>query len=137
VKLFEEIKIMFQDLPSRIERSDITRSKRRRRFPPGMVEELMFGTKNPILGVRVGLSLLRDVLPWVYEEGCALLNKLQTAKTPTAKRKLVQEFEELLMVSSHNPYIEKYMVQSEDDYLLFRELPRMIMHSLNRVAGEA
>ena len=33
VRLFEEIKIMFQDLPSRIERSDVSKSVvRRRRF---------------------------------------------------------------------------------------------------------
>lgn len=138
VKLFEEIKIMFQDLPSRIERNDVSRSgRRRRRFHPGMVEELMFGSKNPLLGARVGLSLLRDMLPWVYDEGCLLLNKLQGAKTITAKKKLLVEFEELLMISSHNPYIEKYMIESEEDYRLFRELPRMIMHALTRVAGDA
>ena len=137
-KLFEEIKIMFQDLPSRIERSDIARAPRRRRkFHPGMVEDLMFGNKNPIIGVRVGLSLLRETLPWIYDEGCALLSKLQAARTPASRRKLLSEFEELLMVSTHNPYIEKYMIENEEDYRFLRELPRMIMHALARVAGEA
>jgi len=137
-KLFEEIKIMFQDLPSRIERNESLRSgRRRRRLHPGMVEEIMFGSKNPFLGIRVGLSLLRDTLPWVYDEGCALLAKLQTAKTPTARKKLLMEFEELLMVSTRHPYIEKYMVESEEDYRLFRELPRMIMHAVTRIVGEA
>ena len=115
-KLFEEIKIMFQDLPSRIERNDARPPRRRRRFPPGMIEELMFGAKNPIIGVRVGLSLLREALPWIYDEGCALLNKLQVTKTPTARKKLLNEFEELLMVSTHNPYIEKFVIESEEDY---------------------
>lgn len=136
VKLFEEIKIMFQDLPSRIERSDVSRMRKRRRLHPGMIEELMFSTKNSFLGIRVGLSLLREVLPWVYDEGCALLGKLRAAKTPASRKKLLHEFEELLMMSSNNPYIEKYMIQSEEDYLLFRELPRMIMHGLSRIAGE-
>lgn len=137
-KLFEEIKIMFQDLPSRIEKSDIARTpRRRRRLPPGMIEELMFGTKNPVMGVRVGLSLLRETLPWIYDEGCALLGKLPAAKTVTAKRKLLSEFEELLMISTHNPLIEKYMIESEEDYRILRELPRMIMHALARAAGEA
>lgn len=137
-KLFEEIKIMFQDLPSRIEKTENSRtSRRRRRFHPGMVEEMMFGSKNPFLGVRVGLSLLRDVLPWVYDEGCALLAKLQVAKTPAARKKLLGEFEELLMVSARYPYIEKYLIESEEDYRLYRELPRMIMHAVARAAGEA
>lgn len=136
-KLFEEIKIMFQDLPSRIERTDASRAvRRRRRFHPGMVEELMFGAKNPTLGVRVGLSLLRDMMPWVYDEGCSLLNKLQVAKTQTSRKKLLIEFEEMLMVSTHNPYIEKFLIESEEDFRLFRELPRMIMHALSRVGGE-
>jgi len=137
-KLFEEIKIMFQDLPSRIERSDIGRAtRRRRRFHPGMVEELMFGSKNPIMGIRIGLSLLRETLPWIYDEGCALLSKLQAAKTPTTRKKILSEFEELLMVSTHNPYIEKYIIESEEDYRLLRDVPRMIMHGLARVADEA
>lgn len=137
-KLFEEIKIMFQDLPSRIEKNESSRSiRRRRRFHPGMVEELMFGSKNPYLGVRVGLSILRDTLPWVYDEGSALLTKLQAAKTPAVRKKVLSEFEEILMVSARNPYIEKYLIESEEDYRLFRELPRMIMHALARVANEA
>lgn len=136
-KLFEEIKIMFQDLPSRIEKNEGSRSlKRRRRFHPGMVEELMFGSKNPYLGVRVGLSMLRDTLPWVYDEGCILLTRLQAAKTPPARQKLLAEFEELLMVSSHNRYVEKYLIENEEDYRLFREVPSMIMHALHRALGE-
>ncbi len=137
-KLFEEIKIMFQDLPSRIERTEVTRAvRRRRRFHPGMVEEIMFGAKNPTLGVRIGLSLLREVLPWVYDEGGVLLSKLQLAKTPTAKKKILGEFDELLMISTRSSYIEKYLVEGEEDYRLLRELPRMIMHALSMVAGEA
>lgn len=137
-KLFEEIKIMFQDLPSRIEKTEGTRAlRRRRRLHPGMVEEIMFGSKNPVLGVRVGLSLLREVLPWVYDEGCLLLSKLQTAKTQASKKKILIQFEELLMISTRSSYIEKYLIDSEEDYRLLRELPRMIMHALSMVAGEA
>lgn len=137
-KLFEEIKVMFQDLPSRIERNESRLGRRRRRlFHPGMIEELMFGSKNPFLGVRIGLSLLRDTLPWVYDEGCVLLIKLQTAKSPTTRKKLLREFEELLMISTRNPYIEKYLIESEDDYRLFRELPRMILHAVTQTVGDA
>jgi len=137
-KLFEEIKIMFQDLPSRIERNDASRSgRKRRRFHPGMIEELMFRRKDPALGVRVGLSLLRDSMPWVYDEGCTLLGKLQAAKTAAARKRLLEDFEELLMVSVRNPYIEQYLLENEEDYRLVRELSSMIMHALTRVAGEA
>lgn len=137
-KLFEEIKIMFQDLPSRIERTELSRSgKRRRRFHPAMIEDIMLGTKNPLLGARVGLSLLREVLPWVYDEGCILLSKLQASKSPAARKHALDEFEELLMFSAHNPSIEKYLLESEEDYRLFRELPRLILHVVNRAASVA
>lgn len=135
-KLFEEIKIMFQDLPSRIEKNENSRSvRRRRRIHPHMVEEIVFTSKNPLLGVRIGLGMFKDTLPWVYDEGCTLLAKLETAKTSTAKQKLLMEFEELLMFSTRNPYIEKYMIESDEDYHLFRELPKMLMHAVSRVAN--
>lgn len=136
-KLFEEIKIMFQDLPSRIERSDGARSgRRKRRFHPALIEELMFGSKNPFLGVRVGLSLLREPLPWIYDEGNTLISKLQVSKTPTARKRVFGEFQELLMVGTRNPYVEKYLIESEDDYRLIREVPQMILHALERYIAE-
>lgn len=136
-KLFEEIKIMFQDLPSRIERSELSRSvRRRRRLHPGMFEEILFSTKNPALGVRVGLSLLREPAPWIYDEGSALLSRLQLAKTPALKKKIFVEFEELLMMSVHHPYMEKFFIDSEEDYRLLREVPRMILHALERLMHE-
>ncbi|HUA82097.1 MAG TPA: toll/interleukin-1 receptor domain-containing protein [Dyella sp.] len=134
-KLFEEIKIMFQDLPSRIERSEMSRTgRRRRRFHIGMIEELMFGNKNPALGVRVGLSFLRDLLPWVYDEGCILLTKLQAAKTPASRKKVLNQFNELLLVSPR--FFEKSLIENEDEYRMIRELPRMIMHAAERIAAE-
>jgi hypothetical protein len=137
-KLFEEIKIMFQDLPSRIERSESSRfGRKKRRFHPGMIEDLMFASKNPIFGIRVGLSLLRDPLPWLYDEGNVLISKLQTSKTPAARQQVINEFQELLMLSTRNPYVEKYMVDSEEEYRLFREVPQMILHAIERMVGEA
>ncbi|VWD31327.1 toll/interleukin-1 receptor domain-containing protein [Burkholderia contaminans] len=137
-KLFEEIKIMFQDLPSRIERMDQSNiSRRRRRFHPGMLEEIMFNTKHPMLGARIGLSLLREFLPWVYDEGCVLLSKLQTAKTPIIRKKLLIEFEEILMISTRNPYIENILIDNEEDYRILREVPRMIMHLLSKTVNDS
>lgn len=136
-KLFEEIKIMFQDLPSRIERSDISRpGRRRKRLHPGMIEELIFSTKSPALGIRIGLGLLNDLLPWVYDEGCSLLVKMQAARTTATRNKIMAEFEELLMVGTHNSFIEKYVIENEEDYRFFRELPQMIMHAASRLAHE-
>jgi len=132
-KLFEEIKIMFQDLPSRIERSDGARSvKRRRRIHPGMIEELMFSSKNPVLGIRVGLSMIRDALPWVYDEGNALISRMQTIKSSSARERALREFEELVMFSTRHPYLEKSLIDSEDDFFLIREMPQVLLHAMSR-----
>jgi hypothetical protein len=137
-KLFEEIKIMFQDLPSRIEKNEGGRVvRRRKRFHPAMFEELIFGSKNPAIGIRAGLSVLREHLPWVYDEGNALLTRLQTVKTIAAKRQIFAEFEELLMSSTHSAFLERYLVDNEDDYRIYREVPRMILHALHRLIEES
>ncbi len=136
-KLFEEIKIMFQDLPSRIERSETSSpARRRRRIHPAMFEEMIFGSKSPVLGIRIGLSLLRDLLPWVYDEGNALLLKMQGAKGTPARDRAFREFEELLMLSTHHPYIEKFIIENEEDYLILREVPKMLIHALSRLVSE-
>lgn len=71
-KLFEEIKVMYQDLPSRIEdRVGETPSKRRRsrRFHPMMMEEFLHmpGPESEPVGILIFASLIRDDAPWLYE----------------------------------------------------------------------
>src|SRR5437868_15488724 len=82
-KLFEEVKVMFQDLPSRIEgQIDPLRHRRRRRLHPMMVEELMHMTKpdDPI-GLLATLGLFREDMPWLYELGIAVYRAIQRGNT--------------------------------------------------------
>ena len=137
IKLFEEIKIMFQDLPSRIERGDTSKgSRRRRRLHPAMLEEFLFTSKDPFLGVRIGLSFLRDAFPWLYDEGSALLTKFKAAKSPMSKKRILRDFDELFSLSFRNPYFER-LIESEEDFRLIHDIPRMIMHALERQISEA
>lgn len=136
-KLFEEIKIMFQDLPSRIERSSSTEIRRRRRkIHPGMIEEMVLFSKNARLGIRMALSLYRDKFPWVYDEGTSLLLKLESSKTPASRRKMMNDFEELLMLGTRNPFAEQMLLDEKEDFILFNELPRIIMKSVERILLE-
>lgn len=132
-KLFEEIKIMFQDLPSRIERSNPAEMKRRRRkIHPGMIEEMLLFSKDTKLGIRMALSLYRDKFPWIYDEGIALLLKLESSKTLPARQKIMNDFDELLMLGMRNPFVEQIFLDEKDDYILFSELPRVILKSVER-----
>ncbi|QRM19860.1 TIR domain-containing protein [Dechloromonas sp. TW-R-39-2] len=133
-KLFEEIKIMFQDLPSRIERANPPEGRRRkRRLPPGMLDEMMHFSKNPKIGLKFALSLYREKMPWVYDEGIALLNRLEASKTPSTTKRVLHEFEELLMVSTRNQFVEEFLAEDKDEFIIFIELPRIILRNLERL----
>lgn len=132
-RLFEEIKIMFQDLPTRIERGGTLELRRRkRRINPAVIEEMMQTSKDPSLGIRIALSLFRDKLPWVYDEGTSILNKLESPKSAAMRKKLFTEFEDLLMFSTRHPLFEEF-ADDKDEYILYRELPRLILRALARL----
>ena len=80
----------------------------------------------------MALSLYKDRLPWVYEEGCALLDKLVATKNDASRIKLLQEFEELLMMSVRNPFVEELLLDDKEDYILLMELPRVILRNMER-----
>ncbi len=46
------------------------------------------------------------------------------------------EFEELLMMSLRHPIVEELLIDSEEDYILFKELPRIILMGVERVLME-
>lgn len=133
-KLFEEIKIMFQDLPSRIERGSPLEGRRRRmKFHPKMLEEFMHFSKNPVLGIKMALSLYREKMPWIYDDGLALLNQIGSIKSRVQLTRLTQEFEELLMRSTHHPFFQEFFLDDHEDHILLMELPRVILRSIERL----
>lgn len=137
VKLFEEIKIMFQDLPSRIERTSLLESRRKkRRIHPRLIDEMIHMSKDIKTGIRIALSFYRDKFPWIYEEGIAVLNKIETSKTPASSKRAFHDFEELLMFSIQNPIAEELLVDEKDDIYLIMELPRIIIRNMERIMME-
>lgn len=133
-KLFEEIKIMFQDLPSRIERATPLEGRRRkRRFHPGMFEDMIHFSKDPKIGIKMALSLYREKMPWIYDEGILLLSKLEASKTPSTTKRLFHDFEELLMRSTRNPFVEEFLIDDKEEFVLFMELPRVILRNLEHL----
>src|SRR5437660_4764227 len=77
-KLFEEVKVMFQDLPSRIEGQLDPMRHRKRRIHPMMVDEILHMSKaDEPIGLLVIVSLLRDDMPWLYELGLEVFRAIQ------------------------------------------------------------
>lgn len=132
-KLFEEIKIMFQDLPSRIERnSPYEGRKRRRRFHPSMVDEIVHLSKDFKMGLRIALSFYKEKMPWIYDEGMVLLKKIDSIKTVNAGIQCLKDFEDLLMINTHTHFVEEFLMEDKDDYFAFRELTKIVMHLVKK-----
>lgn len=135
-KLFEEIKLMFQDLPSRIEgRLDPMRRHKIRRLRPMMLEELLHrfaDTEYPI-GFLVIISWLREDFPWLYEIGLEAYRSIKTA-TPEESEKICHNFHRVMEFTMHGPFFEEFM-DSKEGYMIMRELPMTLdrfMHNYLR-----
>lgn len=130
-KMFEEIKVMYQDLPSRIERrfdpdrmSEIRR--RRTSLHPRFLEEIVeFGSKDrgdPI-ALLVLLSQFKDDFPWLYELGAESYRKIK-AKDPDAPDDL-KRLMRMIEMAIHHPmfrelgYFSKRRREEVEESLMF------------------
>jgi hypothetical protein len=134
-KLFEEIKIMFQDLPSRIDRNVNQNlfSKKFRKFHPMMFEEMLHISKDGHIAFLMILSLFRNEMPWIYDIGQETLKKIKESKSIKEKDMAIMDFERVLEISMHNPFFEKTFMRNEEDYMMLRELPHMLEKHLHRM----
>lgn len=128
-KLFEEVKLMFKELPSRIENaSQRSNTKSNRRIHPGMLEELIhysFDRRiDPKATLQIMLSPLKNDFPWVYDNGLALIDKLEKVKHIFAT-KAFKEFIELIEFTFENP-IYREMYRDEYEHRYFRDIPYLM-----------
>ncbi|HEU4719207.1 MAG TPA: toll/interleukin-1 receptor domain-containing protein [Bacteroidia bacterium] len=131
-KLFEEVKIMFQDLPSRIDKRldpEMIGMKRRRRFHPKMMDELFhisMKVGDPNISFLMMISLVKDEMPWLYEIGIETYRSLKTAKTKSDKQKAISQYHQALELMGHPIFVEMY-ARSEESYMMMKEM-RHLMH---------
>lgn len=128
-KLFEEVKLMFKELPSRIENVSIrTSARKERRFHPAMIEEILhhpFSKRmDPKITLQIILSPFKNDFPWIYDAGIALADKIGKAKH-IESTKSFREFFELVEFTFENPmYRDIYRDDYDSRYI--REIPYMI-----------
>jgi len=136
-KLFEEVKIMFESLPSRIEnRIDPENKKRRRRFHPFMFEEIFHGKPDDSnLSFLIMVSFIKDDFPWIYEIGLETYRNLKIAKSASEKRKLINSFDKSLDILRHPMYREIYG-KSEDTHMVINELRNFTNMYFDRFLSE-
>jgi len=136
-KLFEEIKIMFRDLPARLEKNiDPSYRKRRYRFHPKMLDELMFHSENlenNNVGFLVLISFFRDDLPWIYEIGRDTYEILKSSKSVQVKEKAISSFRRIVKNSMHHPMFRD-MINSNEQMMMLEETMFFLEKFLHRTS---
>ncbi|MBL4754825.1 MAG: toll/interleukin-1 receptor domain-containing protein [Flavobacteriales bacterium] len=138
-KLFEEVKIMFQDLPERIDRNTDPRRKRRRfPFHPKIMHEVMYMSEKSgdrYLGFLIVISFFKEDMPWVYEIGKETYETLKRAKTGASKDNAISSFRRMIKHSLHHPMFVD-MMDSKDSYRMLEELMYFSEEILSRISNE-
>jgi len=132
-KLFEEVKVMFQDLPLRLDRqlsegNDKSRRRRMRRLHPMMFEEMMhmgLGDGSDAIGLLMLSSLFRDDLPWMYELGVDAYRAVESGD-PFAADKAIERFSRAAKLTTRGPWIEEMGTSMKDMDMFLMELPMLL-----------
>lgn len=125
-KLFEEVKVMFQDLPSRIDsRVSQASAARLRRFHPEMVREIRHfnSTESPGLEVLILCSLVREQAPWIYELGVETFRAMRSRDS--SAHNLLIELRTSLDFVMHHPIYRTNPENRELNYVVRREIERI------------
>ncbi len=141
-KLFEEVKILFRDLPEQVEgklkHARRMGGRRGRRFHPRMLEEVLFRLAGETpdaeaAGWLIFISLMRDDAPWMYEAGLDVYRALQSASNvelAAAKKRFIILTE---MLRHHRDLMHEFSDGDEESFMFMRHLPEMADHFLTRV----
>ena len=135
-KLFEEVKIMFQDLPQRIERNIEPNYRRRKfRFHPEMFHELIFMSEKSDethLGFLVMISFFKDDFPWIYEIGKETYDILKSNKAVSTKEKAFMDFRRFVKRSFRHPIFME-MGGSKESLMMMEDLMMMSDKYFDRI----
>lgn len=131
-KLFEEIKVMFQDLPGRIEAVAARpprRGKYRESIHPGMLREMAMmgprGRVNAGVGAMILTAPFRDELPWLYTIAEELF-RASNAQDGAATRGAIEALTSATEAVVHGPLPKILELSRRDIHMALRELPVLL-----------
>ena len=132
-KLVMEVNERLQMTLSHLDKDRRMRSKKRRRFHPGMIEDLMHSSPKmggKYIAFQMVVSLFREDFPWLYEAGMDVVRTLKAKNSMKEKDIAVSEFMELVEYSFEHPIMREMAMPDKEQYMMLRELPYMLRHSL-------
>jgi hypothetical protein len=126
-KLFEEVKVMFQELPERMENRIVRvveprRSQRHRALmaDPRFFEHLVMDAEVPVETVwLMMIGQLRDEIPWMYELGLKVHRAIESGSQSEAERAM-HEFRRTVQMLMHSPLGEELM-NDKRTYMFIRD----------------
>jgi hypothetical protein len=130
-KLFEEVKVMFRDLPSRVqsELRDSTPLRRRRRFHPMMIEDIFRMSRlegqNPSLPWFLLASFLKEEMPCVSDAAIEIHRAVERGD-PGGIQKAYLNLQSVLRLMSRSKFFHRFGGDDEDSFMMYRHLPEIL-----------
>lgn len=136
VKLFEEVKIMFQDLPSKIEgRVEPEMRRRHLRLHPKYIDELLhFSHKeeNNLFGFLILISIFKNDFPWLYEIGMETYKTFKESSSEIEVENATRSFERIVEITMRSP-LSRELVRFDKEFMfMFEEMHFMLRRYLER-----
>jgi hypothetical protein len=132
-KLFEEVKVMFRDLPSRVEGHlrEHGMTRRKRRLHPMMFEEVFHiaraeGSGDPSAAWLFISSFFRDEAPWLSEIGLQLYRAYQAGDAKQIEQ-AQRALNDMLRMARHSRMMMRGP-EDEEMHMFVRHLPEMLEH---------
>jgi hypothetical protein len=133
-KLFEEIKVMFQDLPSRIEHRVIEKPFRNRKLRHPMMlmdfAEYIDREKSDPVGILVLTGIFRNDFPWLYDIGLETYRAIKTGE-PKKIEIAIRDFRRVIELTLREPIIESLDSEPES-VMVLRDYLERISHRYRR-----
>lgn len=130
-KLFEEVKVMFRDLPAKVqsELRDSSPPRRRRRFHPMMIEDIFHMSRsegeNSSLPWLLLASFLRDDMPWVSDAAIELHRAIERGD-PVGIEKAYRNMKTVLRLMSRSKFFHRFGADDEESFMMYRHLPELL-----------
>ena len=139
-KLFEEVKVMFEDLPSRVEGRLIEggspiRRHRLRRMHPMMLDEMAhMVTDDPSdpIGLLLIAGFVRDDLPWLAEIITEAYRQIRDGDCMA-----VQRLRRTMQNLRRSPFMEEFAPESKEMHMFMMEFPKVLDHYVRRLEGRS
>lgn len=137
-KMFEEIKIMYQDLPSRMERRfnpdrmSLIRRRRQSLHPRFLEEIVEFGgnDRGDPIALLVFLSQFKDDFPWLYELGAEAYRKIKVKDSEASDD--LKRLMRMIEMALHHPMFRELGYFSKQTHGDVEESLMFLRHYMER-----